>query len=45
MSRYSYVLIIYNPQKERKKERKYHLTSMDDIANMEVNSADICTLF
>ena len=29
----------------RKKERKYHLTSMDDIVNMEVNSADICTLF
>ena len=29
----------------RKKERKYRLTSMDYIVNMEVNSADICTLF
>ena len=34
----------------RKKERKYHFTSMDYIVNMEhvnmeVNSADICTLF
>ena len=29
----------------RKKERKNHLTSMDYIVNMEVNSADICTLF
>ena len=29
----------------RKKERKYHLTSMDYIVNMEVNSTDICTLF
>ena len=42
MSQYLYVLIIYKP---RKKERKYHLTSMDDIVNMEVNSAYICTLF
>ena len=32
-------------KKEKKKERKYNLTSMDDIVNMEVNSADICTLF
>ena len=45
MSRYSHVLIIYKPQKEREKERKYHLTSMDYIVNMEVNSVDICTLF
>ena len=29
----------------RKKERKYCLTSMDYIVNMEVNSTDICTLF
>ena len=32
-------------KKERKKERKHRLTSMDYIVNMEVNSADICTLF
>ena len=35
----------YIQPSERKKERKYCLTSMDDIVNMEVNSAYICTLF
>ena len=29
----------------RKKERKYRLTSMDYIVYMEVNLADVCTLF
>ena len=35
----------YIQPSERKEERKYCLTSMDYIVNMEVNSADICMLF